>query len=48
MANLTGLSRVSVSNIISDLQSKSILKKMDGYLLIKDIETIMTYLNDIY
>lgn len=48
MANLTGLSRVSVSNIISDLQAKAILKKMDGYLLIKDIETIMTYLNDIY
>lgn len=48
MADLTGLSRVSVSNIISDLQSKGILEKMDGYLLIKDIETIMTYLNDIY
>ncbi len=47
MANLTGLSRVSVSNIISDLHSKGILKKMNGYLLIKDIEAIMSYLNDI-
>ncbi len=47
MANLTGLSRVSVSNILSDLQSKGILKKMDGYLLIKEIDSIMTYLNDI-
>lgn len=48
MANLTGLSRVSVSNIISELQSKEVLKKMDGYLLIKDINSILTHLDDIY
>jgi len=47
MADLTGLSRVSVSNIISDLQSKGILKKSSGHLLIKDIEAILAYSNDI-
>jgi len=43
MANLTGLSRVSVSNIISDMGSQGILKKEDGYLIIKDIYSILSY-----
>lgn len=46
MATLTGLSRVSVSNILSDLQSNGMLKKMDGYLLIKDIDAILAYSSD--
>ncbi len=46
MGSLTGLSRVSVSNIISDLTSKGIIKKENGYLIIKDIDSILDYLSD--
>ena len=44
MASLTGLSRVSVSNIISDLSSRGILKKENGYLIVKDINAILSYI----
>jgi len=46
MASLTRLSRVSVSNIISDLTSKGILVKENGYLIVKDLDSILNYIND--
>lgn len=46
MGSLKGLSRVSVSNIISDLTSKGIIKKENGYLIIKDMDAILDYLKD--
>lgn len=46
MGSLTGISRVSVSNILSDLTSRGILEKENGYLIIKDINSILGYLND--
>ena len=46
MGSLTGLSRVSVSNIISDLTSKGIIKKEQGYVIIKDFDSILDFLND--
>lgn len=46
MGSLTGISRVSVSNIISDLTSQGILKKENGYVVIKDINSILDYLVD--
>lgn len=46
MGSLTGLSRVSVSNIISDLTSKGIIRKEQGYVIIKDFDSILDFLND--
>lgn len=43
MANLTGLSRVRVSQILSDLISDGIIEKKDGYLIVKDLEPIINY-----
>ncbi len=46
MGSLTGLSRVSVSNIISDLTSKGIIRKEQGYVIIRDFDSILDFLND--
>ena len=48
IADLTGLSRVSVSNIISKFQNMGILKKdsLDGYIIIKDPEKLYGFLDD--
>ncbi|MEA4847973.1 MAG: Crp/Fnr family transcriptional regulator [Clostridiaceae bacterium] len=46
MGSLTGLSRVSVSNIISHLTSRGIIRKEGGYMIIKDFDSILSYLND--
>ena len=40
MADLTGLSRVTVSNIMSDLISDGIISKKKGFITIKDIEKL--------
>lgn len=46
LADLTGLSRVSVSNIVSRFQSMGILKKdpADGYVVIKDPKKLYDFL----
>ena len=48
IADLTGLSRVSVSNIISKFQNLGILKKdsFDGYIIIKDPERLYDFLDE--
>ena len=48
IADLTGLSRVSVSNIISKFQNMGILKKdsFDGYIIVKDPEKLYEFLDD--
>ena len=38
MAHLTGLSRVSVSNILLDLTAEGIIEKHEGYLIIKNLD----------
>ncbi len=40
MADLTGLSRVSVSNIFIQLTNKNILSKNNGYLVIRDMDAL--------
>lgn len=40
MANLTGLSRVSISNVISAMGTQGILTKEDGYLIIKRFDLV--------
>lgn len=40
MGDLTGLSRVTVSNIMSDLTSMGLIEKIDGYTVIKDIDRL--------
>ncbi|MFV0362122.1 MAG: Crp/Fnr family transcriptional regulator [Suipraeoptans sp.] len=48
MAHLTGLSRVSVSNIFINLTKRGLIEKENGYLIIKDIHLLENYLiNDI-
>jgi len=42
MANLTGLSRVAVSNVMSEMLSKNILEKKDGLIVINDIHKLYT------
>jgi CRP-like cAMP-binding protein len=46
MANLTGLSRVTVSQIISNLTKDDILQKEKGYYVVKNIEPIVQYIAD--
>ena len=40
IGELIGLSRVSVSNILSQMVKQGILKKKEGYYYVKDIEAI--------
>lgn len=47
MANLTGLSRVSVSNILLNLTAEGIIDKEDGYIVINDISLLHSLLWDI-
>jgi len=42
MANLTGLSRVAVSNVMSELLNEKILEKRDGFIVINDIHKLYT------
>lgn len=44
MADLTGLSRVTVSNILSSMTCKGIIEKQDGYLIIKNLDAMLQYL----
>jgi CRP-like cAMP-binding protein len=44
MANLTGLSRVSVSQIISNLTKDGILQKEKGYYIVRNLESIVQYI----
>ncbi len=44
MANLAGLSRVSVSNILLNLTSEGIIDKEDGFVVIKDLDALSNYL----
>lgn len=43
MADLTGLSRVSVSNIFNEFVSMGFLEKQKGYFVAKDIEGLRRY-----
>lgn len=43
MADLTGLSRVSVSNIFNEFVSLGFLKKQKGYFVAEDIEGLKNY-----
>jgi len=47
MAHLTGLSRVSVSNILLSLTAQGILDKEDGYIVINDISLLHSLIWDI-
>lgn len=40
MADLTGLSRVTVSNIMSDLVSSKCISKVNGFIIINDIDKL--------
>ncbi|NLJ79260.1 MAG: Crp/Fnr family transcriptional regulator [Tissierellia bacterium] len=40
MANLTGLNRVTVSNIMSSLTTMGLISKADGYMVIEDINKL--------
>ncbi|MCQ1530183.1 Crp/Fnr family transcriptional regulator [Lutispora saccharofermentans] len=44
MASLTGLSRVSVSNILLNLASKGIIDKDEGFVIIIDMNRLSNYL----
>lgn len=44
MANLLGLSRVTVSQIMSDFINLSILEKKDGYIFLKDINKLKNWI----
>lgn len=44
MANLLGLSRVSVSKIMSDFIKLSILEKKDGYIVLKDVKKLKDWI----
>jgi len=44
MANLTGLSRVSVSNILLNLASEGIIDKDEGFVIIIDMNRLSNYL----
>ena len=44
MAHLTGLSRVSVSNILLDLTADGIIEKQEGYLIIKNIDFLKSFI----
>lgn len=44
MANLLGLSRVSVSKIMSDFIRLSILEKKDGYIVLKDLHKLKDWI----
>lgn len=44
MADLTGLSRVTVSNILSSMTCKGIIEKKDGYLIVKNLDSVLQYL----
>lgn len=46
MAHLTGLNRVTVSNIMSDLINKAIIHKTEGYVVIKDLEKLCLLANE--
>lgn len=46
MGHLTGLSRVSVSNIFSNMAAEGILEKQEGYILVKKLDTLHQYLID--
>ncbi len=46
MANLTGLSRVSVSNIFLRMTADGIIDKKDGYLVIKDLKILNEWLSE--
>ncbi len=48
MADLTGLSRVTVSNILSALTAEGILGKQDGFLIIKNLNAVHQYLMETY
>lgn len=43
MADLTGLSRVSVSNIFTQLTNDGVIAKNDGYLVIHDMDALLHY-----
>lgn len=47
MANITGLSRVSVSNIMLKLTSEGIIDKQDGFIVIKNMSSLNNYLLEI-
>ena len=40
MANLTGLNRVTVSNIMSSLTTMGLISKVDGYMVIEDVNKL--------
>lgn len=42
LANMTHLSRVSVSNVFSELMKCEVISKKDGYYYVYDIEELMT------
>lgn len=46
MANLTGLCRVTVSNIMSEFQSDGTLYKDNGYFVIKDFQKLYRWLEE--
>lgn len=44
MADLTGSCRVTVTNIFRSLSDKKIIKKENGYVIVRDIDKLYRYL----